>query len=401
MARSRSAGASRRRHQSPRVAAVRGAVPVSANRPAEILAATTRLLTALAAANDLSPSRIVSALFTTTADLDAEFPAHAARRLGWGDVPMLHAREIPVPGSMPRVVRVLVTVRDARRPLVPVYLDEAAGLRPDLFRSAPRRSGAAAPGRQRRVALIGVGQIGGSLGLALAETQRWHCVGWDVDGRTLKLARARGALDETARSLEAACARADLAVVATPVDTLPQVIRAAALALPPGAALLDTGSARRDVTEALRFAARRGVRAVGGHPIAGSEGRGIAAARADLFRGATFVLLPVSGPIPALVRALVRDLGARVRRVSPLAHDRALARTSHLPYLIACALRESGKRFASAGLSGPGYRDMTRLAMSDPRIAEAFCRANAAEVKRAWRTMRDRMERRVRRLRQD
>lgn len=377
------------------VTAVRGAVPVQANRPAEILAATTRLLTELARVNALPPDRIVSALFTTTADLDAEFPAHAARRLGWGDVPMLHAREIPVPGSMPRVVRVLVTVRGVRRPLRPVYLDEAAKLRPDLFRARP---GGKSARNAKRVAIIGVGQIGGSLGLALAGSPRWRRIGWDRDARALARSLERGAVDEAARSLRAACATADLAIVATPVDALPAVVRAVAATLPRGATLLDTGSARSGVTQALADAARRGVRAVGGHPIAGSEARGIAAARADLFRGATFALLPTRRAVPALVRALVRDIGARELVVSPAAHDRALASTSHLPYLIARALGAQGRRFARAGLSGPGFRDMTRLAASDPRIAEGFCRANAAEVRRAWRAIQQRIERRVRRL---
>jgi prephenate dehydrogenase len=368
---------------------------VDANRAAEILAATTRLLNALAKANALTPARIVSALFTTTADLDAEFPAHAARRLGWGDVPMLHAREIPVPGSMPRVVRVLLTVRDVTRPLSPVYLGEAAGLRPDLFPPPRSRAG----GCVRRVAIIGVGQIGASVGLALAGKTRWRRIGWDPDRRTLALASRRGALDEVARSLRSACALADLAVVATPVDAMPGAIRAAAAALPRGAALLDTGSARRGVTDALLEAARGGVRAVGGHPIAGNEGRGAAAASAGLFRDATFALLPVRGRVPEPVSTLVRDLGARALQVSPGAHDRALARTSHLPYLIARALYDRGLKFANAGLSGPGFRDMTRLAHSDPRIAEAYCRANAAEVERAWRAMSADVERSLRRLR--
>ena len=398
MSRAKSSGVATRRRSRSGIAAVRGAVSVDANRPAEILAATTRLLTALAEANSLSPSRIVSALFTTTADLNAEFPAHAARRLGWSDVPMLHAREIPVPGSMHLVVRVLLTVRDVTRPLVPVYLGKAAGLRPDLFGARPRGQRA---GRSLRLALIGVGQIGASLGLALAGKPRWHRVGWDRDRAALALGRERGALDESARTLRDACRRADLAVVATPVDTLPEVIRAASAALPRGAALLDTGSARRGVTEALREASRRGVRAVGGHPIAGNEGRGAKAASAELFRGATFVVLPVRGDVPPIVRTLVRDLGAQLRRLAPRPHDRALARTSHLPYLLACTLRDLGADAANAGLSGPGFRDMTRLAHSDPRMAEAYCRANAAEVERAWRAMKVGMERRLRRLRRD
>ena len=399
MRRSRSTRARRRAPGASGIAAVRGAVSVDANRPAAILAATTRLLNALAGANALVPANIISALFTTTADLNAEFPAHAARRLGWGDVPMLHAREIPVPGSMRRVVRVLLTVRGVSRPLRPIYLGEAARLRPDLFGARTRRPGGGAHSRALRIALIGTGQIGTSLGLALAAHARWHRVGWDVDRAALAAARDRGALDEAARTLEDACRRADLAVVATPVDTLPVVIRAAIAALRPGAALLDTGSARRGVTESLRRAARRGGRAVGGHPSAGNEGRGAAAADAALFRGATFAVLPVRGGVPGVVRTLMRDLGARVRLLDARSYDHALARTSHLPYVLACALQELGADFAKSGLSGPGFRDMTRLAHSDPRIAESYCRANAAELERAWRALSDGVERRLRRLR--
>jgi prephenate dehydrogenase len=80
-------------------------------------------------------------------------------------------------------------------------------------------------------------------------------------------------------------------------------------------------------------------------------------------------------------------------------HDHALARTSHLPYVIACALQELGAEFAKAGLSGPGFRDMTRLAHSDPRMAEGYCRANAEELERAWRTLSAGVERRLRRWR--
>jgi prephenate dehydrogenase len=183
------------------------------------------------------------------------------------------------------------------------------------------------------------------------------------------------------------------------VDTLPGLIGHCAAALPPGAALLDTGSTRRGLATALRGAAARGLRVVGGHPIAGNEGHGFGAARADLFRDAAFALLPARGGVPAIVRELVHDLGARPLRVTPGLHDRALARTSHVPYLLARALYDRGARFSSAGLSGSGFRDMTRLAGSDPRVAEAYCRANVREVERAWREVRNAVERRLRSLR--
>ncbi len=187
-------------------------------------------------------------------------------------------------------------------------------------------------------------------------------------------------------------------MIAVPVDGLPAAIDAAAKALPRGAALLDTGSARASVTPALVRAAARGVRAVGGHPIAGNEGRGLSAARADLFEGAPFALLPVRGGTPAVVADLVRDLGAKALRVTARDHDRALARTSHLPYVIACALADLGRPAAGRGLAGPGFRSMTRLAASDRRMARAFCRANADEIAAAWSALRTDLDRRVRAL---
>jgi prephenate dehydrogenase len=163
---------------------------------------------------------------------------------------------------------------------------------------------------------------------------------------------------------------------------------------------MDTGSARKGVTEALARAARKGLRAIGGHPIAGNEGRGIASARADLFEGASFALMPVRGmPVPPPARKLVRALGARALVVDPKAHDRALARTSHLPYVLSLAVLGSGGRAASQGLAGPGFRSMTRLAAGDPRIARAFVSANAREVRSAWQDVRTRTDRWMRKLR--
>lgn len=383
------------REKTSSIAAVRGAISVARNDAALIREATARLLLALLEANALDPSRIVSAIFTATPDLNADFPAHAARKLGWHDVPLLGATEMRVAGAPKRIVRVLLTVnglpRGAR--LTPVYLDEAARLRPDLTPGP----GAAARSRQpmNRIAIIGLGQIGGSIGLALARRGGWHRVGFDRDARVMRQALAAGAIDEAAGSLRDACARADLAVLATPVDTLPGAIDAAARALPKGAALLDTGSARGPITPALEQAAKRGVAAVGGHPLAGREGRGIAAASADLFDGAPFALLPLRRAVPAIVEQLVRDVGARALRVTPARHDAALARTSHLPYVLACALLELGGAAARARLAGPGFASMTRLARSDRKMAEAYVRANAREVQQSWDELRAALDRRV------
>jgi prephenate dehydrogenase len=258
----------------------------------------------------------------------------------------------------------------------------------------------AASGRRRRVAIIGLGQIGGSIGLALgARADEWERAGFDADPGTLAVALSVGAIDRADTSLAGVCARAHLAVVAVPVDALARTVDAVAAALPRGAALLDTGSARDGVTQALERAAARGLAAVGGHPLAGSEGRGLVAARADLLRGARFVLLPVRGApspaVPAVVDRLLESLGAEPLLAEPAAHDAALARTSHLPYLVARAIAAVGAEPHRVGLSGPGFRDMTRLAGSDPRMAEAYCRANAGEVAAAWRELRAEIDRHV------
>ena len=382
------------------IAAVRGAISVAANEAEAIREATARLLRALLTANQIEPAQVVSAIFTATPDLNADFPAHAARVLGWRDVPLLGAQEIAVPGMLPRIVRVLLTVRGVAEGvrMAPVYLEQAAALRPDLV--PPSGSAATSPpsgagtSSKRRLALVGLGQIGGSIGLALTGG-RWRRIGWDLDPERARQALAAGAIDEVAASLAAACGAAELAVLATPVDTLADVVAEAAAALPPGAALLDTGSARAPVTPALAAAARQGVVAVGGHPLAGAEGHGFGAARADLFRGHAFALAPIGPEVPEVIATLVHDLGARPLRVEPARHDAALARTSHLPYLVACAIHELGAGAASAGLSGPGFRDMTRLSASDPRMALAYCRGNAVEVKAAWSELRASLDRAV------
>ncbi|MBI5170758.1 MAG: chorismate mutase [Candidatus Eisenbacteria bacterium] len=377
------------------VAAVRGAISVPANTAPAIRTATSRLLAELVERNQLHPANVVSAVFTATPDLTADFPAHSARQLGWTDVPLLGATEMSVPGAPKRIVRVLVTVRDVPRgeKLRPVYLDDAAKLRPDLADLAPAAT------HEHRVAIVGLGQIGGSIGLALGTSGRWHRTGFDARRRTAASALANGALDEVAPTLEDACANADVVVLATPVDTLPALVARAAAACRPGTVLLDTGSTRRGITEALAAAAKLGLRACGGHPIAGNEGRGFASARATLFANATFALFPVRGAAPKLARALVRDLGARSQAVKPAEHDAALARTSHLPYVLATALARVGGAAAKRRLSGPGYAGMTRLAASDPRTALAYVRANRGNVEDAWRALRREVDRDVRKLR--
>ena len=118
------------------VRGVRGATTVAANRVDLILLATRVLLSEMVSANDIATADLAAAWFTATADLDAAFPARAARELGWRDVPLMDAMEIPVPGSMPRCIRVLLlwNADSAQADVVHIYQGEAVALRPDLAR---------------------------------------------------------------------------------------------------------------------------------------------------------------------------------------------------------------------------------------------------------------------------
>lgn len=140
------------------VRAVRGATTVAADEPVLVRAATIELLDAVLLANRLPAARIVSAIFTVTPDLCSEFPARAARELGWHDVPLLCAQEIPVPGALPRCIRVLLHVASARprSRIQHVYLHDATALRPDL-RGVGERA-ARAPRGPARVRLAGLVQ---------------------------------------------------------------------------------------------------------------------------------------------------------------------------------------------------------------------------------------------------
>lgn len=117
---------------------VRGAITVEANTAEDILEATTELLAGLIAANDIAPEQVVSVIFSTTNDLNAAFPARAARELGWHDVALLCTHEMAVPGALPRVIRVLIHLNTERstRELVHLYLKDAWQLRPDRAETA-------------------------------------------------------------------------------------------------------------------------------------------------------------------------------------------------------------------------------------------------------------------------
>lgn len=235
--------------------------------------------------------------------------------------------------------------------------------------------------RFERVAVIGVGLIGGSFALALkAAGLCGHVAGIGRGAANLRLAKDRGIID----SIAADVADADLVLVATPVAQVPQVLAAVAAKLKPEAIVTDGGSTKRDVVAAARAAfGARISQFVPAHPIAGAERSGAAAASADLFRGKRVVLAPLpENPASsvAAVEAAWEACGARVSRMSAEEHDAVFAAVSHLPHLLAYALvHEFAGRANSAQLFGyaaGGFRDFTRIASSHPEMWRDICVAN-------------------------
>jgi prephenate dehydrogenase len=222
-----------------------------------------------------------------------------------------------------------------------------------------------------RLAIVGTGLLGASVGLAAQRARVGSVRGWDTDPESLAVAAERGAVEPAADAGEAV-ARADLVVVAAPVGELPGVVREALERAPAGCTVTDVGSTKRPVCAA----AGGDPRFVGGHPICGAETRGPGRATADLFDGATWFLTPTAAAEPdrlRLVHGFVTALGARPVAIGPDAHDRLVAVTSHLPHVLANVLlnhvgssRVDGHDPLQA--AGGSLRDMTRIGGANPRI---------------------------------
>jgi prephenate dehydrogenase len=232
-----------------------------------------------------------------------------------------------------------------------------------------------------RVAVIGVGLIGGSFALALKAARACgSVVGIGRSAANLEDARRLGIIDAVGTD----AAGADLVLVAAPVAQGAAIFTSLAPVLKPGAIVTDAGSTKRDVVAAARagLGAKLG-QFVPGHPIAGAEKSGAAAASAELFRQRRVVLTPLPENDAADVQAVEdawRACGARVSRMAPEEHDAVLAAVSHLPHLLAYALvHEVAARDNTAqlfGFAAGGFRDFTRIASSHPEMWRDICVAN-------------------------
>ena len=236
-----------------------------------------------------------------------------------------------------------------------------------------------------RLAVIGVGLIGGSFALALKQAKlASHVAGAGRNPANMKLAVERGAIDSIAPDPAAAARGADMILVAAPVAQFPQIFQELSPALGPGAVITDAGSTKRDVVAAARAALGRKIgQFVPGHPIAGGEKSGVVAASPDLFRERRVVLTPLpenSQDAVGRVERLWKACGARLTRLGAEEHDAVLAAVSHLPHLLAFALvHDVARRDNAAQLfsyAAGGFRDFTRIASSHPEMWRDICIAN-------------------------
>lgn len=236
------------------------------------------------------------------------------------------------------------------------------------------------------VAIVGVGLIGGSIGLALRERRLTNkIVGIGRRQQSLDAARKIGAIDNGVTNLASGVAQAQLIVVATPVDTIAERVIQASTACPAGALITDAGSTKAAIVAAVDagLAARRsGPRFVGSHPIAGDHRAGPEHARADMFEDRLVVITPTEHTRPAAVTEVSgfwENIGANVRTMSPADHDAALAVTSHLPHAAAVALAAATPNELLPYTAG-GWRDSTRIAGGDPALWHAIFTANRQHV---------------------
>jgi prephenate dehydrogenase len=244
------------------------------------------------------------------------------------------------------------------------------------------------------VAILGVGLIGGSIGLAL-RTRRAasEVIGVGRDGGSLAEAVKRGAIDRGTIDLHEGLQAAEVVVVCTPVNRVAEDVRRCAEAAGPDVLITDAGSSKRQIVEVLERQPRCASVFVGAHPIAGSERRGVAHARPDLFDGRPCVLTPTSRtPADRLRRAgrFWASLGCRILEMGPAEHDEVLAYTSHLPHALSSALAGTVP-VDWLPLAAGAYRDGTRVAAADTGLWTAIFRDNRGPLLKALDSLRERL----------
>jgi prephenate dehydrogenase len=240
-----------------------------------------------------------------------------------------------------------------------------------------------------QLGLIGCGLMGGSFALALKRAGLVkRVVGYSKSPSTTERARQMGVIDVEAPSALLAVSGADIVLLAVPVSATEATFKAIRHLVGPNTLIMDVGSTKRDVVDAARRVLRDNVGSfVPCHPITGKEVSGVEHADVDLYAGKQVILTPIERTFTVQLQKATdvwTALGCHVLKMSPQAHDAAYAAVSHLPHLIAFALmngitgQDHGKDYMS--LAGPGFRDFTRIAASDPKMWRDILIANREEL---------------------
>ena len=241
----------------------------------------------------------------------------------------------------------------------------------------------------KRVAIMGLGLMGGSLGLALrSKGAGVRVVAYARRAEIRSLALSIGAADEVYEEPERAVEDADMVVFCVPILSIVGLVERCRAALKRGCVVTDVGSTKSTLVKAIREClAGTPACFIGSHPVAGSEQQGLDAARTDLYEGAVTVVTPEGDePAGALdeLRRFWEKVGSVVHEMSPEEHDRIMARTSHLPHVMAAVLASTvgrdGDMLKTGSFCGPGFRDTTRVSEGSPAVWHDILRSNAKHV---------------------
>ena len=239
------------------------------------------------------------------------------------------------------------------------------------------------------VAIVGLGLIGGSIGLALRQGKKsaWEIVGHSRRQDTIANALGLGAIERGQTNLKDAVRGADLVIIATPALAIKEIFSELSPHLPSGCIVTDTASTKDQVMKWAREMLPPTVNFIGGHPMAGKETYGIRAAEADLFRGCTYCLTPSEKASRTSVDTaldMVENVGARPLFIEAQEHDDLVAGISHLPMLLSAALVSLTAKSPSwprmSKLAASGYRDLTRLASGNPEVSSHICLSNQEAI---------------------
>ena len=241
----------------------------------------------------------------------------------------------------------------------------------------------------QQLGVIGCGLMGGSFALALKRAGLVkRVIGYSKSPSTTEKAKRLGVIDVAAESALLAVSGSDIVLIAVPVAATETTFKAIRHLVEPGVLVMDVGSTKRDVVDAARRVLRERIGSfVPAHPIAGKEVSGVQHADAALYNGRQVILTPLPQTAPELVQKATdvwSSIGAQVLKMTPENHDAAFAAVSHLPHLLAFAYfsavvnQPAGRDFLS--LAGPGFRDFTRIAASNPETWRDILVANREEV---------------------